>query len=756
MLAWPEGGHVNEREMNLLQSLSMSGRGFRAWVLFLGTVILWGVFCYSRQLRYGLIETGMRDQISWGLYISNFVFFIGISHAGTLISAILRVTDSGWRCPITRMAEGVTVVALCIGGSMVLVDLGRPERALNLFRYGRIQSPIVWDVLSVSTYLTGCLLYFFLPLIPDLGILASQPGIGPARRRFYRFLSLGWTGAPSEWHLLEKAISVMAVAIIPLAISVHTVVSWIFAMTLRPGWDSSIFGPYFGVGAIYSGAAAVVVAMCVLRRVLRLEAYLQPMHFRNLGLLLLSFSLLYLYFNINEYLTVGYKFQNGEKLLLDRLLYGDYAPYFWTVQVVGVALPMLLMMAVLGPKRYRQFTIPGLGLASFLVIIGAWAKRYLIVVPTLSSPFLPIQGVPATWGHYAPTVVEWSITAAAFAAFLLLYTLLVKIFPSVSIWETRPVERVVATAKVPGPFRPAWKPAIPLSILLLLVLVAASLARAQDAPKGKTPVPQPTALSVSWKALPPAEVPHMEDARTSEPSGSSGRVYLSARGMPLHWPSRTKSPREQSYPVVEVSAQLRDAKGQPLAYQAPHGRRRLERRAVGHRQQAQGRERVARRVPRGRSRWLGRARGAPAGGKRRGRAPLPARSRPDARRREPALLGRRLVRPRDQGQRRGHRLAAQPGGEDLPERADVGDHQSRRAAGARAEDAPRHGAVSLPRLRPVASVARLPGARPLDRLPHPLRAGRPRERGPLHARRAVGDPGRMRARPPRPGLAALP
>jgi len=558
---------VNERETNLLQSLSMSGRGFRAWVLLLGTIILWGIFAYSRQLRFGLIETGMRDQISWGLYISNFVFFIGISHAGTLISAILRVTDSGWRCPITRMAEGITVVALCIGGSMVLVDLGRPERALNLIRYGRIQSPIVWDVLSVSTYLAGCMLYFFLPLIPDLGILASQPGVSPARRRFYRWLSLGWTGAPSEWHLLEKAISVMAVAIIPLAISVHTVVSWIFAMTLRPGWDSSIFGPYFVVGAIYSGAAAVVLAMCILRRVLRLEAYLQPLHFRNLGLLLLSFSLLYLYFNINEYLTVGYKFQNGERLLLDRLLYGDYAPYFWTVQVVGVGLPMLLMIAVLGPKRFRQFTVPGLGLASFLAIVGAWAKRHLIVVPTLSSPFLPIQGMPETWGHYVPSMVEWSITAAAFAAFLLLYTLLVKIFPSVSIWETRPAERLVAMAKLPAPFRPAWKPAVPSAILLLLVLAAASLARAQDAPKAKSAAPEPTALSVTWKALPPAEILKLEDARTSQPSASSGRVYLSARGMPLLWP-KTKSPREQSYPVVEVSAQLLDARGRPLAYQA--------------------------------------------------------------------------------------------------------------------------------------------------------------------------------------------
>jgi molybdopterin-containing oxidoreductase family membrane subunit len=558
---------VTQRETNIVQSLSMSGRAFRAWTAMLAAIVIWGMFAYSLQWRHGLAMTGMRDQISWGLYISNFVFFIGISHAGTLISAILRVTDTGWRRPITRMAEGITVVALCIGGSMVLIDLGRPDRALNLFRYARIQSPIVWDVLSVSTYLTGCLIYFYLPLIPDLAIVAQEGSIGSLRRRVFTALSLGWSGSPSEWHLLEKAISGMAVAIIPLAISVHTVVSWIFAMTLRPGWDSSIFGPYFVVGAIYSGAAAVVLAMCILRGVLKLEDYLKPVHYRNLGLLLLSFSLLYLYFNVNEYLTVAYKFQGGEKLLLERLFFGDYAPYFWTVQVIGVALPMLLMIAVLGPKRYRQFTIPGLGLASFLAIIGAWAKRYLIVVPTLSSPFLPIQRVPQEWSHYTPTWVEWSITAAAFSAFLLLYTLLVKFFPVISVWETRESEETGEPAiEVAGGFGPvSWGPAVRVSLLLMgLVLGGAIALRGQTAPP--TAVPEPSSLAVSWTSLPSAAVPRVEDARTDAPAAEPGRLYAVAKPFPWSSPPAEKS-REERYPVIAVSAQLRDSKGQPLSFQ---------------------------------------------------------------------------------------------------------------------------------------------------------------------------------------------
>jgi molybdopterin-containing oxidoreductase family membrane subunit len=562
---------MNQREIKLLKTIDMSGAGFRVWVTLLVSIVLWGAFAYLRQLRYGLIETGMRDQISWELYISNFVFFIGISHAGTLISAILRVTNTGWRTPITRMAEGITVVSLCIGGSMVLIDLGRPERVLNLFRYGRIQSPIVWDVLSVSTYLTGCLLYFYIPLIPDLGIVAADSRIGGFRRGLYRVLSLGWTGSPTQWHLLEKANFDYGLAIIPLAIPVHTVVSWIFAMTLRPGWDSSIFGPYFVVGAIYSGAATVVLAMCVLRRVFHLEDYLKPVHFRNLGLLLLSFSMLYLYFNVNEYLTLGYKFRGPEKVLLDRLFYGDYAPYFWVVQFTGVLLPLLLMTLVLGTRRYREFTVPGLGVASFMAIMGAWAKRYLIVVPTLSSPFLPIQGVPKEWPHYTPSWVEWSITAAAFAAFLLLYMMLAKTFPVVSIWETREPrqpEEAVKIAASPS-FHPKWRPALPSIVLLASALLwNVPAARGQEAAKGKK-TPEPTSIAVSWQALNPEDVPRVEDARTSPPVVQPQRFYLDTKVLSYPWASPGSSaPKEPPIPVIAVSAQLKSADGQPLAYQA--------------------------------------------------------------------------------------------------------------------------------------------------------------------------------------------
>lgn len=560
---------MEPREENLLRSMTQTSWRFYAWVGFLGTILLVGLVAFIQQLRHGLIVTGMRDQISWGIYITDFVFFIGISHAGTLISAILRVTNTGWRTPITRMAEAVTVFALCIGAPIVIIDMGRPDRMLNIFRYGRIQSPIIWDVLGVSTYLTGCILYFYIPMIPDLALLADRPEMSAWRRRFYRRLSLGWRNTAAQKKLLERAISTMAVFIIPLAVSVHTVVSWIFAMTLRPGWDSSIFGPYFVVGAIYSGAAAVIFSMYVLRRVYHLEDYIKPLHFRNLGLMLLSFSMLYLYFNINEYLTAGYKLQGMERTLLDRLFVGDYAVIFWTAQSVCVFIPLLIMFAVLGLKRYEHFIIPGMVFASGLVIVGAWAKRYIIIVPTLRSPFLPSgQRLPWEWTHYSPTWVEWSITAAAVAGFLMIYTLLSKVFPIVSIWETREGEVTETEAEavpiaVGAPSR-WWKGgAVATSVLLGFLLLSSQSAQGATPPAKH---PKPAAISVDWKVL-PANTPSVTGSPDEQQPAAPRRVYWYAGRLfnPFSTTENTP-PEEKTIAPVAIVATLHDPGGAPIGF----------------------------------------------------------------------------------------------------------------------------------------------------------------------------------------------
>ena len=289
------------REDVLFQPLKSNGWKFYMFVAGLLAVMAWAGYAYYVQLRDGLVVTGLRNYVFWGIYMTNFVFFIGISHAGTLISAILRVTGAEWRRPITRMAEAITVFALLIGAPMIIIDMGRPDRIPNLLGFGRLQSPILWDLISITTYISGSLMYLYLPMIPDLAECRDRLTDAPAwKRMIYRVLSLGWRGGEEQKRRLERGVAIMAVLIIPVAVSVHTVVSWIFGMTLRPGWHSTVFGPYFVVGAIFSGIAAILLAMTIFRRVYHLEAYLQEKHFRYLGMLLLVMDVIYIYFTMSE------------------------------------------------------------------------------------------------------------------------------------------------------------------------------------------------------------------------------------------------------------------------------------------------------------------------------------------------------------------------------------------------------------------------------------------------------------------------
>lgn len=247
----------------LIDPLYKTRPGFWVLITVLLAAIGWGVVMYIRQVTLGMGVTGMQRPVFWGVYMVNFIFFIGISHAGTLISAILRVTGAEWRRPITRVAEAITAVALIVGTLQIVIDMGRPDRLLNVILYGQLQSPILWDVVSVTAYFLGSVTYLYLPLIPDAALLRDNlPTASPLwRRRLYTVLALGWRGNRVQWLRLEKAIAIMAVLIIPIAVSVHTIISWILATTVQPGWHSAIFGPYFVVGAIFSGIGALFVAM---------------------------------------------------------------------------------------------------------------------------------------------------------------------------------------------------------------------------------------------------------------------------------------------------------------------------------------------------------------------------------------------------------------------------------------------------------------------------------------------------------------
>jgi len=421
----------------LLEPLRKTTWRFYALVAALASIVAWGAYAYSWQLRNGLSVTGLNDRVSWGLYISNFVFFIGISHAGTLISAILRVTHAEWRRPITRMAESITVMAIVVGAVFPLIDLGRPDRILNIFLYGRLQSAILWDFISIATYLTGSLLYLYLPMIPDLAIVRREMNVGRLRSFLYRRLGRGWTGSRVQKKSLEKSIGIMAVIIIPVAVSVHTVVSWIFGMTLRVGWHSAIFGPYFVAGAIFSGIATILIAMAIFRRVYHLEKYITIRHFRNLGALLLALDLVMIYFTLSEYLTAAYGSESQDVVWLKVLSQGPYAILFWGMLGAGFFLPAALLAS--------HRSVGQIVAAAILVDVAMWMERFLIVVPTMMTPQMGFS-----WNQYTPTWVEWSITAAAFAGFALLYAVFSKLFPIVSMWEVSEAPSPV-TQPVPAP-----------------------------------------------------------------------------------------------------------------------------------------------------------------------------------------------------------------------------------------------------------------------------------------------------------------
>lgn len=416
-------GRLEERVM---QPLRTPGR---AWYYVFGVLVIvlgWGLFAYVYQLRNGLVVTGMRDRILWGLYITNFVFFIGISHAGTLISAILRASQAGWRTPVTRMAEFITVVALTVGGLMPMIDLGRPDRIPNLFIYGRWQSPILWDMLAITTYLIASIAYLYLPMIPDLAIARDRldSRANALKVRFYRSAALGWRGTPRQRQLLQRAMLIMMVLIIPIAVSVHTVVSWIFAMTLREPWDSTVFGAFFVAGAIFSGVAVLILLMAALRKIYHLEEYIQEKHFVYLGYLIATFAMLIFYFNVSEYLVTGYKSNEAIAFNFNQMFRGQFAGFFWFYLIGGMVVPVLII------ANPRTRTIRGVVTAAALVAVAMWIERYFIVVASLRIPLLAYE--PA---NYVPSWVELSITAGAFALFGLMILLFLRFIPVIAMWE---------------------------------------------------------------------------------------------------------------------------------------------------------------------------------------------------------------------------------------------------------------------------------------------------------------------------------
>ncbi|MCM8798282.1 MAG: polysulfide reductase NrfD [Candidatus Omnitrophica bacterium] len=411
-------------EEKLLNPIKTFGKGGRLLMVVLLFFIALGFSAWIRQLISGLCVTGMNKPVLWGVYITNFVFFVGISHAGTFISAILRILHAEWRRPLTRAAEAVTVFSLPFAAVSIVADLGRPGRILNVIRYARIQSPILWDVTCIGIYLLSSVIFFYLALLPDIAICRDKlTDVSKFKRWLYRKLSFGWQAMPEKQKKLEKG---MAVFLTVLVVTVHTVVAWIFGMTVQPGWRTTIIGPYFLVGAIFSGVATVIIISAILRKLYHLEDILKPIHFNNLGKLLLVLSLFWFYFTFTEYLSAFYWNDPMEMSVVKEKFFGDYARLFWFMVISCFVIPLFILV---NPKTR---TITGTVIVSMFVNVGMWLERFLVIIPTLSQPRLPYSR-----GIYHPTWVEWSITLACFSGLILLYLIFAKLFPVISIWEMK-------------------------------------------------------------------------------------------------------------------------------------------------------------------------------------------------------------------------------------------------------------------------------------------------------------------------------
>jgi len=422
---------INKHESSILAPLRGPTNGDRLlWAILVGLVGLGG-YAYYQQWTSGLGVTGLNRPVYWGVYITNFVFFIGLAHSGTFISAILRLAGAEWRKPLTRAAEAITIFSLPFGVSSILIDMGRPERALNVIFYGRFQSPLLWDFTAVSLYMFSSVVFFYLSLLPDIALCRDRLTDAPAWQQWmYRLLALGWQGSPQQYHRLERVLDGMAIFMTMLVVTVHTVVSWVFGMTVQPGWHSALIGPFFLLGAIFSGTAAVVIVLAVLRRVYHLEAALPVSLFNSLRKLLIVFTLGWLYMMVAEYLTIFYGSLSEEMAVFWQKFSGDFAWMFWTMVVMVFVLPLIIYV-FLGKDRIGWMVT-----ASVLVNIGMWLERYVVIVPTETRPRLLYELVIGT---YTPTWIEGAITLALFSGMILLYAAFTRYFPIVPVWETADV-----------------------------------------------------------------------------------------------------------------------------------------------------------------------------------------------------------------------------------------------------------------------------------------------------------------------------
>lgn len=407
------------------------GRSNLLWIIFFSLWIIVGLYALYLQIAHGHVVTGMRDNVVWGLFIVNFIFFIGLSYAGAIISGLLHLFKVPWGKPIIRLSQMMTISSVIVGPIFILLCVGRFDRLHHLFIYPRLQSPMTWDVLAILTYFVGSALFLYMALIKDFAVYRdAKMNIPNWKQKLYTALALGYRGAASQKRHLIISQNLLAIIIIPLSIMVSSILSWIFGMTLRPGWHSTIFGPYFVLGALYSGCGVLIVAMWTYRKMYKLENYFSDKLFLNLGYFMMVLAAAYGYFTFSEYFTSWFGSAKWDADVINKLFsLQEYG--WWTLfaNLFGILVPIVIV-AIPATRKVNWIT-----LASFAMVIALWVKRYLIIVPTLETPAIPMQDTRIEYVKYAATWPEWALTFAGIASFLLLFTLMSKLVTVVPVSE---------------------------------------------------------------------------------------------------------------------------------------------------------------------------------------------------------------------------------------------------------------------------------------------------------------------------------
>jgi Ni/Fe-hydrogenase subunit HybB-like protein len=432
-----EPGHTFATVTDKISSIVLTRRTPKGWLF--GFAISFGLlmmlfYTIGYLVMKGVGIWGINIPVAWGFDIINFVWWIGIGHAGTLISAILLLLKQQWRTSINRFAEAMTLFAVACAGLYPVLHLGRPWLAYWLFPYPntmqiwpQFRSPLIWDVFAVSTYATVSFLFWFVGLIPDMATLRDR-----ARTRtgqiFYGMLAMGWRGAASHWHRYETAYLLLAGLATPLVVSVHTVVSFDFAVGIIPGWHATIFPPYFVAGAIYSGFAMVMTLAIPLRKFYQLEDFITLRHLRNMAKVMLATGLIVAYGYMMEVFMAWYSGSKHESAMILNRMFGPYASMYWALILCNVLIPQVLWF------RKVRGNAAGLFVISIIVNIGMWLERYVIIVTSLHRDFLP-----SSWGMYTGTIYDWSMFVGTLGLFLSLLFLFIRFLPMISIFEMRTI-----------------------------------------------------------------------------------------------------------------------------------------------------------------------------------------------------------------------------------------------------------------------------------------------------------------------------